>query len=601
MIGEALAHIKLISNFSTVPIRAERAMCKRLLSCVKMCKRVTTKDLLLNLFNCNNSTKDIEFCVKRLCKENDNFIRKKRITNMLMKEKIDDAQREVRKAKRIYLQNTDEYKLEIKHGGVTDESFKALLEKVTGKIWKDGKDKNQNKIRRIREQNYSNKREKYRKRMRRNENDEHMIPIKYKDEELEELNRNMTINEENHNLPKKYGGVELPEESLKLLSKNPKFMIYRDIDEMEMEVEIEKGVAKARYELMGRNEDSGDEGEEEEQNDGAKKRNHMRREQNKVLQYSNLRATDFPTVPRIMTPEHGTLKQEVVIERTKEKLLETVKEYKSKHCNQKGEIEYSNLSKAEKQQLKSLKKDIKDKNIVIFTTDKSGKFSVDTPKNYEKALMKHTMEDEELLEEDRVRKIENKMNQHLKQLSKMFKVGENNEHEYRIAGANTSTNTEAPPLYGLRKDHKVTENEQEGPPVRPVCGAKEAPNSRLSHFLSRIVNDYADSADIDTECRSSEEMRASFEAFNEETSEEVKLESKILSMDVKALYPSMEWEEIITAMKNMIQESDREIEDVDWHEVGKYLCVTIKEKKLKEEGLMNVIPTLGSLISSPVN
>ena len=292
-----------------------------------------------------------------------------------------------------------------------------------------------------------------------------------------------------------------------------------------------------------------------------------------------------------MAPEHGTLKQEVVIERTKEKLLETVKEYKSKHCNQKGEIQNSNLSAAEKLQLKSLKKDIKDKNIVIFTTDKSGKFTVDSPKNYEKALMKHTTKDEELIEEDKVRKIENKMNQHLKQLSKMFKVGENNDHEHRIAGANTSTNTEAPPLYGLRKDHKETKNEIEGPPVRPVCGAKEAPNSRLSHFLSRIVNDYADNADIGTECRSSEEMRASFEAFNEETSEEVKLESKILSMDVKALYPSMEWEEIITAMKNMIEESDRDIEDVDWHEVGKYLCVTVKEDKLKEEGLMNVIPT----------
>ena len=65
--------------------------------------------------------------------------------------------------------------------------------------------------------------------------------------------------------------------------------------------------------------------------------------------------------------------------------------------------------------------------------------------------------------------------------------------------------------------------------------AKDAPNSRLSHFLSRIAYDYAENAGIDTECRSSEEMRASFEALNE-TSEEVKLENKI-SMGVKHYIP----------------------------------------------------------------
>lgn len=70
-------------------------------------------------------------------------------------------------------------------------------------------------------------------------------------------------------------------------------------------------------------------------------------------------------------------------------------------------------------------------------------------------------------------------------------------------------------MYGLRKDHKDTEDETKGPPVRPVCGANQAPNSRLSHFLSRIINDYTDNANIETECRSSEEMRAAFEEYNE--------------------------------------------------------------------------------------
>ena len=65
--------------------------------------------------------------------------------------------------------------------------------------------------------------------------------------------------------------------------------------------------------------------------------------------------------------------------------------------------------------------------------------------------------------------------------------------------ATHSTNTPAPPLYGLRKDHKISEDVERGPPVRPVCGANRAPNSRLSNFISRIVNDFADAAEMEVE------------------------------------------------------------------------------------------------------
>ena len=106
----------------------------------------------------------------------------------------------------------------------------------------------------------------------------------------------------------------------------------------------------------------------------------------------------------------------------------------------------------------------------------------------------------------------------------MFKVGTTNSHESRVTGATQSTNTPAPPLYGLRKDHKVTEDEVVGPAVRPVCGANQAPNSRLSHFLSKIVNDYADEANIATECRSSEEMKAAFTEYNRNVPAVKKLE-----------------------------------------------------------------------------
>ena len=129
----------------------------------------------------------------------------------------------------------------------------------------------------------------------------------------------------------------------------------------------------------------------------------------------------------------------------KEKLMGSVGEYRNKHCNEKGIVKNQNITMEETVAMKQLKKRTKEKEIVVFTTDKSGRFSVDTPENYEKAVGAHTRNDVEI-DQEGVRMIENKMNQHMKQFNKMFKVGETVEQESRVAGATKSVNTPAPPL-----------------------------------------------------------------------------------------------------------------------------------------------------------
>ena len=395
----------------------------------------------------------------------------------------------------------------------------------------------------------------------------------------------MNVGRENsaRNEPKLYGGVRLDPNEMNVLSKSPNFMVLEKIDETEIEVEIEKGMMKARYELMGMGEEDGDQTEEEEQGRRQKE------ELDKNLNYANLRATDIPTVQRLYPPKPATLKKEKIMDNIKEKLLETAREYKAEKCDRKGNFKHHNLNNQDAEALKELKKEVRDKNIVVFSTDKSGKFAVDTPDNYREAVMRHTERDNEI-DERKVRQIEGKINHHMRQFNKMFRVGATHEHESRVTGATTSTNIPAPPLYGLRKDHKRTESEFVGPPVRPVCGANQAPNSRLSHFLSRVVNDYADAANIATECRSSEEMKAAFTEYNSQTSQDVKRQCQVISMDVKALYPSMEWGEIVMAVREMIENSEETVQNVDWHEIGKYIAVTMSEENIKNEGLEHVIP-----------
>ncbi len=580
MSRETLAQMRILSNFSPDPNRAERAMIYRLFCNVKLCKKIITKDLLKSLCKHRTGTNEVIECVRKLCRNGS----ERRINKMvctIMKDKLKDSENEVRIARNDYKKATEEYRRHIQMNGVTDEGCKLAMRNEIEKTWTVGKKKSKSKIEfLLRRRKKENK-----EREPAGRNRKEMEAIKYTDQDLDDLEKQ--TDHANNNSPEVYGGAQISDKSEKVLTKEPGFMVYDRINETEMEVEIEKALSKARYELMNRGEDDEEDDISGRQNYSGGSRSNI--EPNKVLEYRNLRATDIPTVPRLIEPKLGTISQEIIMENTKEKMLECVRKYKEEYCNRKDELKEDNLSMEERQGLKQMKREIKDKKVVVFSTDKSGKFSVDTPDNYIKAVQKHTAKDQRVTNEEEEKKVENLMNHHMRQFNKMFKVGSTYDHEDRVTGATISTNTPAPPMYGLRKDHKPHEDKTEGPPVRPVCGASESPNSRLSNFLSRVINDFADKINIETECRSSEQMKATLEQFNAED-QETKSKCQIISMDVKALYPSMRVEEVVTAVREMIEQSEDQPEGVDWYEVGKYLAVTMTKEEIKKEGLVNVIP-----------
>ena len=75
----------------------------------------------------------------------------------------------------------------------------------------------------------------------------------------------------------------------------------------------------------------------------------------------------------------------------------------------------------------------------------------------------------------------------------------------------------APILHGTSKDHKIVENEVEGPEVRPIMGAVVGPNVGLSNFIGKeVVRRVAEDAGNENICKSTEELLSTFEAFNKE-------------------------------------------------------------------------------------
>ena len=106
--------------------------------------------------------------------------------------------------------------------------------------------------------------------------------------------------------------------------------------------------------------------------------------------------------------------------------------------------------------------------------------------------------------------------------------------------------------------------------------ANQAPNSRISDFLSNIIDSYCDISDHKYECKSSEEMRNCLETFNNSNDTETKKKPVAFSMDAKKLFPSMKVGACMRSVHHMIENNDIIMKNVNWWEVAKYISVCPK-------------------------
>ena len=125
-----------------------------------------------------------------------------------------------------------------------------------------------------------------------------------------------------------------------------------------------------------------------------------------------------------------------------------------------------------------MQKRVKDREIVVYNTDKCGKLSVDSPNNYVIGMTQH-LEGMVKSNMDEYRAVEDKLNGIMNLWCQTMEANK------RVRDSLLANNNKVPTLYGLRKDHKPYQ--QHGPPLRPVCGAMVSSNARLSYFISQIL------------------------------------------------------------------------------------------------------------------
>ena len=98
-----------------------------------------------------------------------------------------------------------------------------------------------------------------------------------------------------------------------------------------------------------------------------------------------MRATDLPFNKRVHLPDPLDGESEVAIQNLKAKLNQITEEYvKSEKFSK-----WSNPGKDKREGLVSLKKKLETQESVVFQTDKSGHFSVDSLENYKTASQPH--------------------------------------------------------------------------------------------------------------------------------------------------------------------------------------------------------------------
>ena len=264
-------------------------------------------------------------------------------------------------------------------------------------------------------------------------------------------------------------------------------------------------------------------------------------------------------------------------------MIETTEKYikdtNRNHKKNKTSTYDSNLTKQEIKGIKSLKKN---KNIVIFTTDKTGTFTVDTPSNYKEACEVHTNEDETISEKDH-HQAQKDINAHAIIWTRITKAGSNNKNKTsidRIKANLLIENSDYAPFYTLRKDHKPCDDNIKGPKTRPVCGGSNAYNSKFAHFISMIIRPLWQ--DEETVCTNTEEVMAK---FNEINKRDIESELLVGSADVKALYPSLDIEHASQIVAETFYESEYTIEEVDTRELSLYLSLNLSPEELEEENI----------------
>ena len=502
------------------------------------------KDLYMDLNKRRIPTTPIASLAKRICR----YLPQRRtdtLTNIVMKWTVEDTSEKLRKEERLNTKVWRDNIQTIRSQGI-ESDFKRIYRSERKKYKKTLCEKRRQKVWFLSKKYKPSKRN---------------IPDEVNGVIIKDQDIPMDFSTE----PRVYGNTVINEDEKHILSLPPKFAIPDKVDEHKCEIEIEKAITKLRWERH---------------QTGTKNTNlpptgdfKTHEDTGTTIDFRNMRPTDLPFNGRVYLPPALELDTEVQLHMLKQNLQKATEKYKREND------EKEDLTSNERKGLKSLTSRVKNKDIVILSTDKSGRHAVDTPENYRESVEPHIRNDIEIDREEHDRS-ETIMNAHAYTWLKILRTGEKVGGKDRIKNNLKSRNSEYAVLSSLRKDHKVIEDPIKGPPGRPLCSGNVGYNYRFSHLICMFLKDVTENEP--TECENTEDLIAKFKEINVNG---VGADVQIGSMDVKALYPSLEIDHAIEIVCKEFVESRIKIDGINTKELTLYIALTKTQDEIDAMGL----------------
>ena len=270
--------------------------------------------------------------------------------------------------------------------------------------------------------------------------------------------------------------------------------------------------------------------------------------------------------------------------------VEAIVRYKALHCKEDGTQMIDNLTKQERRGIAKLRKRSKAGEIVVSSTDKSGRLTICTMTNYLQQGSPHVAGDAKVSWKEVVKK-RDEILCHTKMVSNIFRMGEaqGEKAEGRLRRALHEKVSTVPPLVLNQKDHKVVKDGI--PAVRPVCEASRTMGQRLSDTLTDTLQAIYKSEE-GAEASSTEDCLAKVEELNARIRQgEIKSDDLMIgSLDVAALYPSIDTKQAAKICRDKVRESTLDIQGVDYRQAMIYLKLTIKPVDIVDAGIQGILP-----------
>ena len=263
------------------------------------------------------------------------------------------------------------------------------------------------------------------------------------------------------------GGIQASDNMKAFLRLPLKFRTYCKPDRDAVTVQTEGRAARQRWVIRDKNQNG------EEDFETYRRRKERQEDEKAPLRGNKLNFTRIPVTQLhsnkfIHLPKTASEVQEIRIGAEKVQLLDAWDLYIRQNTDAEGRVKGAqNLTRAEALGRKEISDGVKNRNWMLYGTDKSSKLVLDTRENFLNCMEPHFKNDQHV-QYDAILRSEPLLNNHSKAWAKILNMGLNAGQGQisRIRDALTVKQSNVATLKGLRKDHKSAADPVKGPPLR---------------------------------------------------------------------------------------------------------------------------------------